>query len=131
MSIRNIMNFLVIVCGLFCFCLLAVNAKKAFDVIIATTPSPTIVVSSGSSFYVPAEHKKVTLFGYDKCSTNNDLFFDNASSENSCIILDKEKISLMVLTEGNKIPKKEVWTLKNNYLYNEKGNVLARLPTSL
>jgi len=106
--------------------------KKATESVLLSTPSPSIVISSGSSFYIPAENKKVTLFGKDSCQFDS-LFSSN--SDNSCIILDKEKVELYVLTEKEKHVKKEIWTVRkeNNQtiLLDSLGNSISRLPTTL
>lgn len=106
--------------------------KKATENVLATTPSPLIVISSGSSFYIPAENKKVTLFGKDSCEFDS-LFSSN--SDNSCIILDKEKVELYVLTEKEKHVKKEIWTVRKEknqtILLDSLGNSISRLPTAL
>lgn len=106
--------------------------KKATETILASTPSPLIVINSGSSFYIPAENKKVTLFGKDSCQFDS-LFSTN--SDKSCIILDKEKVELYVLTENEKNVRKEIWTVKKEgnqtLLLDSYGNSISRLPTTL
>lgn len=127
--INSIVVFILAICAI---TWLYPVVKKATVTILASTPSPLIVISSGSSFYIPAENKKVTLFGKDSCKFDS-LFSTN--SDNSCIILDKEKVELYVVTENEKNAKKEIWTVKkeNNQtlLLDSYGNSISRLPTTL